>query len=289
MRGATRNGAPRPAVRRAAWAGMALLYAALLAVAVLAASAVWHLVRLPVDRVIVSGEITQVSREVLRSKVAAALEGGFFTVDLWKVRASVEELPWVSQASVRRRWPGSLDIHVTEQVPVARWSSHGYLNREGELFVPSVGAGVVSVEEAVSVEGAVSVDGVAAADGPGTGIDGKPLPQLTGPPGSEALLMGHFRQVQGSLQGLQLDMAGLDMNPRGSLTVRLADGASLVLGRRDIGLKLRRFEHLYRARLAHRADRWHRADLRYSHGIAVAWDGGLADERKQARGDTTDG
>ena len=258
-RGATRNGAPHPAVRHAAQAGRALLYAGMLAVAVLVASAVWHLVGLPVDRVIVSGDIAQVSRDALRAKVGAALEGGFFTADLRKIRASVEEMPWIHQAAVRRRWPNSLDIHVTEQVPIARWSNRGYLNREGELFMPSAG-----------------VDG-----GFNGRFDKESLPNLVGPPGSQAALMGYFRQVRGSLQGLQLDLARLDMNPRGSLTVRLVNGAVLVLGRGDIGLKLRRFEHLYRARLAHRVGRWHRADLRYSHGIAVAWSEGSTRREKE--------
>ena len=63
----------------------------------------------------------------------------------------------------------------------------------------------------------------------------------------------------------------LVMDERGSLSARLRSGPELVIGRADVAGKLQRFGALYRAELAGRAARLQRLDLRYEHGVSVAW------------------
>ncbi len=67
-------------------------------------------------------------------KLAATLSGGFFSMDLHKVHADFEKLPWVRQAQVRRLWPGRLVVELTEHRAAAAWNDRATLDTQGEIF-----------------------------------------------------------------------------------------------------------------------------------------------------------
>lgn len=87
-------------------------------VALVAAAAATRSPLLDVDRVAVSGAERTGADEVRR---AAGVEPGepLIEVDTGAVARRVERLPWVASAKVVRGWPSTLEIEVTERVPVA--------------------------------------------------------------------------------------------------------------------------------------------------------------------------
>ena len=97
------------------------------------------------------------------------------------------------------------------------------------------------------------------------------LPLLAGPAASQLLIMQQYIHMQKQLQQLKLQVAELTMNERGGLRARLTNGSELVFGRGDLEEKLQRFLGVYHADLAGRAAQVRSVDLRYSHGVAVAW------------------
>jgi cell division protein FtsQ len=212
-----------------------------LAMLAMAGAAAWRLLELPVERVMVTGELRHVSQEHLVSRVNDSLQGGFLWVDLQAIRQSLEQLPWVYRVVVKRRWPNSLEIQVIEQLPIARWGDDAYLNHTGEVFRP---AQLSSQQE---------------------------LPWLAGPAGSELQLMQYYQLLQDPLQTAGLQLVALAMDARGGLRAGLDGGGELVFGRGEVAEKLQRFLHIYRSRLARRDGRLRSADLRYSHGAAVVW------------------
>lgn len=48
-----------------------------------------------------------------------------FYADLYSAREKLLQLPWVADASVRRVYPGKIDVAVVEKVPYARWQTYG--------------------------------------------------------------------------------------------------------------------------------------------------------------------
>jgi cell division protein FtsQ len=245
--GATRKRSRRDQVKQLPVRGIARVLRALLGAslaltvgaAVLAGA--WQALQIPVERVMISGDLREVSRERLTESVNRSLQGGFLSVNIQQIRASVESLPWVYRANIKRRWPNRLEIQVVEQLPIARWGDDGYLNHAGELFAP--GQMIVDAE----------------------------LPRLAGPSGSEAELMRHYKQIQDDLQPLDLQVEQLSMDSRGSLRAQLTGGSELVFGHGDISGKLQRFARVFQAQLAPRVAQLRSIDLRYSHGVAVAW------------------
>jgi cell division protein FtsQ len=58
-------------------------------------------------------------------------------VDLRAARARIEALPWVRTASVERRWPGQIQVSITERAPLALWQHNGrieLIDREGKTI-----------------------------------------------------------------------------------------------------------------------------------------------------------
>jgi cell division protein FtsQ len=70
---------------------------------------------------------------------AIGVRGGqpLFSVDLAQVRANVEQVGWVEEATVMRMWPGAVMVRVTERTPVAVWQMDGLMrviDGDGEVI-----------------------------------------------------------------------------------------------------------------------------------------------------------
>jgi len=91
---------------------------------------------LPVEEVVVSGELNFMDKEKIQNIVKSEINGGYFTLDLNNIRASLVQQPWIKNVSLRRQWPARLDVIITEQTPVAYWNDDGYINDAGEVFKP---------------------------------------------------------------------------------------------------------------------------------------------------------
>ena len=69
----------------------------------------------------VGGVLERLDRSEIQRTVVDAIDGGFFSCDMQKLRQAVVAMPWVADVSIRRVWPDKLNMVVTEQVPMARW------------------------------------------------------------------------------------------------------------------------------------------------------------------------
>jgi cell division protein FtsQ len=188
------------------------------------------------------------------------VRGTFFTVDLERVRSSLEKLPWVSEARVERRWPDTLVVTLTEHVPLARWNDNALVSETGEVFVAALS---------------------------------QPLPRLFGPEDSNYEVVDAYRRHQAALAPLGMSISELRLTPRRSWRMRLDNGMQLALGRLQPDERLARFVALYpRLFLASAAGLAQTAtdkaaaaaapitpvtvDLRYSDGFAVRMPNGAS-------------
>ncbi len=196
---------------------------------------------LPITRIRVEGRIAHLDEAMLRRAVAGRMQGGFFGVDVAAVRDAVEALPWVQKAMVRRIWPDTLQIRVVEQVPLAIWNDEGLVNTQGAVFRPAADTWPAD------------------------------LPRFRGPAGRSEWLAARYRDFAAILQPAGLTLAGLRLDARGALRLRLANGIEVVLGREALEARLARFVRVWRKALAAEAGRIARVDLRYGSGLAVQW------------------
>ena len=198
--------------------------------------------RWPIRNLAVSAEFNHVGSEQIRAAASKHLGGGFFAIKLEDLRAAVASLPWVERVEVRKRWPDTVEMHVFEQQPFARWGDKRLIGRNGTLF---------------AAPGTESIQG---------------LPQLDGPDSALADVVDFYNKTLRTLTGSGLTLVGVSLSPRGSWKLVLVDGSEILLGQRDIDAHLQRFLDVFPRLAAGRGtNTFARVDLRYANGFAIRW------------------
>ncbi len=229
-----------------AWLRLTIWIAALLVVVLPVVAVVngwiaadrWQLSRLQV-----TGELDHVSAEAVQAAVLPELGQGFFAIDLRRVRDSAAALPWVASVQVRKRWPDLLQVDVREHQPFARWDGRQWLSREGVIF--------------------------SAPDDPVLA----PLPNLSGPERRMVEVVSLYQFAATRFAALDRQVAEIRLSPRGSWSLRLADGARIMIGRDDSEARLTRLLRAMPQLLASDGASFTRADLRYTNGFALSFAG----------------
>ena len=82
--------------------------------------------------------LQKLSRDEIVSLTGVKLGDSLLKLDLQHVAEQLEKNPWVEKLKVRRRFPGTLSIEITERVPVAvvNMGYLYYLDSKGEIFKP---------------------------------------------------------------------------------------------------------------------------------------------------------
>ena len=202
--------------------------------------------RLPVQQIVFSGELEMLNHEELTTLVLEKAKGSFFALDVNYVHSLMEEQPWVLSASIRKRWPSILYIHIIEQKAVATWNDDFLLNRYGDIFD---GKRDLSEENYKYLSN---------------------LPQLFGPGGSEKTALKGFTDMQKLLNNSGQKIAQLILSERFAWQAQLGNKIVIKLGRQDYINRLQRYIDLYPV-LKQQDKLVDYVDLRYDTGLAVRW------------------
>ena len=217
-----------------------------------AVATVRWVVRLPVfdvKGITVTGDVTHNNAVTLRANVAPRLAGTFFSMDLPRVRAAFEAVPWVRHAVVRRQFPNHLQVVLQEHQAVAYWGSDSALrliNSFGEVFEANVGE-----------------------------VEQDALPSLNGPEGQGAEVLAMYRAVTPLFEQMEMPVDGFELSVGGSWRVLLDTGAVIELGRGGVAevlVRVRRFLATLTqvtSRYGRQANAVESADLRHENGYAI--------------------
>ncbi|MDU0356451.1 cell division protein FtsQ/DivIB [Paraglaciecola aquimarina] len=198
----------------------------------------------PVKEIIISGERHFIQDQQIESLIKRTQPWQLFELDVEKTHQTVEAMPWVYRASVRKRWPAGLEIYVVEQQPVAIWNGDMLLNQYGDSFN-------AQVEE----------------DGSAENIR---LPRLFGPGGSEQTALQGYRNMQSLLDVTELHIVEMFLSERFAWHLQLNNGVKLNLGRTEFIDRLQRFVDILPL-ISQQKKQIDYVDLRYDTGLAVGW------------------
>ncbi len=192
----------------------------------------------PVRTIRIENEFRHLDRAALQKTLGAAVEGGFFGVDLERVREAALSLPWVAEAQVARVWPDRLLVKVKEQVPVAHWNGDGLVNSRGEVFYPAK-------------KGRLAL----------------PL-QFHGPASKAAEMLAFYHRVQPGFAARGLEIRTVRLDRRGEWQLGIEGGMTIMVGRDRKDFRIERLLGVY-AVLNEEKGSIERIDLRYEQGFAV--------------------
>lgn len=195
----------------------------------------------PIHAITVDGPFQRVSALQIEEAISDELGAGFLSADIGQIQEKIVALPWIDQASVARRWPGNLQIQVTEQVPAACWGERGLLNVRGELFV----------EKARHIPAE--------------------LPRLSGPEGRSAEVAQTYLAVREQLIPMGIDLRRVKLDARGAWKITLQNGVEIRLGRRDVDERLSLFVDVVANLVSSREEEINFVDMRYGNGFTIGW------------------
>lgn len=213
--------------------------------------------RLPVQEIVFSGNLNMLNEDDLAGIIQSQLTASFFALDVNEVHALMEAQSWVYSASIRKRWPSKLYIHIIEQKVVAAWNGDLLLNQYGDTFdggirlsSTEVSSNPKRVQQTVSKE--------------------NQIPQLFGPVGSEKTVLTGYTHMQRLLNASKLNIEQLVLSERFAWQAKLSNQVALKLGRREYINRLQRFIDVYPL-LSQQERKVEYVDLRYDTGLAVGW------------------
>ena len=196
---------------------------------------------LPVNKIRVHGAFVNVDESMLHSAITGVIAGGYFNVDVDRVREVVEQLPWVNKASVRRVWPDTLSVSVIEQKPVAVSTENSLINANGDVFKPL------------------------------TKVSAKSLPVFDGDADLNKLMLSKYHEMNKLLVTIDRKITYLKFDARHAVELKLDNGLKVVLGRGDTTHRLQRLTRIYDKVLSARVNDIEVVDLRYTNGMAIGW------------------
>lgn len=195
----------------------------------------------PLTKITIEGEFKYLDQRDLTIMVNDAINGGFLTVDLKALKAVVEQHPWVSRVMVERQWPSQLQIDITEEVPIARWGEKAFLNRLGESLNIADNSRLHK------------------------------LPLLTAEFGDSTEIMEQYQYLSTLLLPTGLKLTELKRDGMGVWQVKTNRGIRLVIGRNEVGEKIRRLVVVWESGLNVHSENIAIIDMRYPNGLAVTW------------------
>ncbi|MEP2651469.1 MAG: cell division protein FtsQ/DivIB [Paraglaciecola sp.] len=198
----------------------------------------------PVQNIVVSGNRTFIDDVEVEALIKRTQSGSFFELNVDETHKTVESMPWVYRASVRKRWPSGLEVFVVEQIPSAIWNDDMLLNKNGDVFNAQI-SGLAKLKQLR-------------------------LPSLFGPGGSEQTALQGYRNMQSLLDSTNLHIVEMFLSERFAWNIQLSNGIRLNLGRIEFIDRLQRFVDLYPL-ISKQDKQVDYVDLRYDTGLAVGW------------------
>ncbi len=201
----------------------------------------WDEQRLPLSKIVLQGNLQYVSTlDVQRAFARLDHIGTFMSQDIDVLQTSVQSIPWVSHASIRKQWPDTIKVFLTEHQVQAIWNGNALLDDDGIVFDGDIG---LVKEEHV---------------------------KLYGPDGSAPEVLKVWRQYNSQFQAIGRNISSLLLNERRAWQIILDNGIRLELGKESLDERIARFFLLYK-QLGNEVDQVSYIDLRYDTGAAVGW------------------
>ena len=201
----------------------------------------WDEKRLPLSKIVLQGDLQYVSAQDVQQAFAKMDHiGTFMSQNVDDLQTKLQLVPWVASVSIRKQWPDTIKVFLTEHQATAIWNGIELLNDQGVIFNGDVGA--------------LREDKV----------------KLYGPNDASELVLDTWRETSPKLAQLGLKITSVVLNDRRAWQFILDNGIRLEMGKDSLEERVDRFIQLYQ-KLGDETQRVSYIDLRYDTGAAIGW------------------
>lgn len=198
--------------------------------------------RFPIKQIEVQGDYRFVTQEAIADTIVPFTQQGFFHVPVVEAQQTLENLPGVEDATIRRIWPDTVQVTLVEQAAIGRWPDGHLLTAQGMLFMP--------VKK-------------------GLGDD---LPLFAGPESDALLMATEYDQFQPMLATTPFHIQKFTYQPGVGWSLLTDNNINIILGTNHLPLRLARFVAAYPILMAQNPKKiMDYADMEYKNGFAVRW------------------
>ena len=208
--------------------------------------------RFTIERIHIHGNSARVDAQTVERTAWLALIGNYFTADLEEIENALVHLPGVYQAAVRRHWPDTLEISITEAGAIALWYATDGSALESRDYVNLPPDSNITLQ-----------------------------PVLRSPTADRHTVIDAFLDLVSSLALLDLEVKKLSIDEAGNWMVVLQSASlqipvelEIVVGRGNPVRKVDQFVAVFDSVLQDRLPDIERVDMRYDSGFAVQWRAG---------------
>lgn len=199
---------------------------------------VYHSNYFPIKQVSIQGKLVYADNRELQSVAQKYLRGNILRADVNSAQEAFAQLPWVDSVTVRRRLPDTVEILLTERVPIARWKNSGLVDSKGNVFQANIAGS---------------------------------LPMFEGQSGTGKDMVKYYHEFSAILKKQHLAIKELAYTSRSAWLVVLDNGITVRLGRENEITRLQLFSELWPNLLKKHQDRLVYVDMRYKDGFSVRY------------------
>lgn len=186
-------------------------------------------------------EFAYIKREALDQIAEPFLATNLYLLDDAALADAVQAYPWVRNVSLHKSWPRRLVVTIEEHDPVAFWGNDHLMSRYGEVFAGQL----------------PDMQGL--------------IPMIRSPKDNGREMGERYVQITELLDGLDLKVMQLTLDELGEWSMKFREGPEIVIGRKELEKRIRRFRVGYTRGLKEQFNQIRRVDLRYTNGFAVEW------------------
>lgn len=200
---------------------------------------------LPIRSVKVVGTYQFVKEKDIQATLEAYVDGrGLFAFSEWQAEQALEHLPGIASASIWRIYPDTIRVILREKAAEARLDNGALLATDGSVFSVSNFPGTLT------------------------------LPLLKGNPIYAKQMLKMLESLTPIFAYDKQTVTGLGLASNGDWSVQLNQQTWVMLGKDDLQNRVINFLTVYPTLLSNAPAGKKAAsiDLRYNHGIAVAWE-----------------
>jgi cell division protein FtsQ len=163
---------------------------------------------------------------------------GFFSTNMLVLKQEILRKPFVDEVMIKRLWPDTLLIELTESCIVAKWGEGGCISSQGKIIPIKLN-------------------------------NDHNLPLFQGPNEQAGKILEFYNTLSALLPPHHLAVSKLELNRRHSWQVTLDNGIKILLGRKDAMEHMKLFLAIYQKLKKQHANDIDYIDLRYPNGISL--------------------